>query len=839
MQETAPPVSRYRFGPFLLDPGEGTLARNGNTVKLQDLPYRLLLMLVERPGEIITREEVRQRLWPENTFVEFDNSLGVAIRKVRESLNDNAEAPNYVATIPRRGYRFVAPVTLQRPEKPAENGDVSSPARPQVAGSSAPARVHAILQPHWSYWLIAGAALILGVMFRVLPVSFPPSVRLQERRQRRDRTGESASLGGCFWGSAICPDDRRMTGSPRCSREMLDTELGTPGDLRMVSQEDVARARRELPPIEGDTLARTTLERMRKNPGADLVVLGSIHPCPAKTRSVFGWMSGSRTLQAEIPSPKKPSLGHRDNLFELAARAGSRLRQRMGLSPNSLIEASAARVALPSNERSARLYVDGRAKLWAFDFQSARDLLLDAVAADDKFPLAHSALSEAWWHLGYLGKAKAEAQRARALSQDLSQEDRLLIEGQYWRSLSDLSKTVATYRTLFRLYPDSLDYGLLLATAQINIQPAAALQTLATLRTLPAPLGDDARIDMTEASAWIGQDFTKARAAARAAIAKGQAQGRPVLVARTYGFLCQQGGGTGDSVQQAVSDCESARQSAVADGDRNGEAMMLTDLASLRYQQGQVARSEEMFLTAIKQFREVGNQDGIGTAMSDLGATRLAQGDLAEARKLIEGALPSYEATEDKEGIALALNNLADLSRQNGKLRIAETEYQRAKATAQEIDNKSAVAYTLVGLGDVSTDRGDLATARSLYEQSLSLRNQIGEKQLAGETLVAMAHLSIEQGRSAEIEKSTRALKAQFHEEGQADDELAASIALVQALLAQARQRDAETETQQSQTLAAKSQNLAVSLQYDLVAARVLIASDHPEEGYPCTRQGI
>ena len=59
-------------------------------------------MLVQRSGEIVTREEVRQGLWPENTFVEFDNSLGVAIRKVRESLNDNAEAPNYVATIPRR-----------------------------------------------------------------------------------------------------------------------------------------------------------------------------------------------------------------------------------------------------------------------------------------------------------------------------------------------------------------------------------------------------------------------------------------------------------------------------------------------------------------------------------------------------------------------------------------------------------------------------------------------------------------------------------------------------------------------------------------------------------------
>ena len=108
------------FGPFDLYPVEGTLSRNGARVKLQDLPYRLLVMLVERPGEIVTREEVRQRLWPQNTFVEFDNSLGVAIRKVRDALGDDAEAPRYIETVPRRGYRFRVPslCRVQRAKMP-------------------------------------------------------------------------------------------------------------------------------------------------------------------------------------------------------------------------------------------------------------------------------------------------------------------------------------------------------------------------------------------------------------------------------------------------------------------------------------------------------------------------------------------------------------------------------------------------------------------------------------------------------------------------------------------------------------------------------------------------
>ena len=107
--------TRYCFGPFELDPVEGRLSRSGARIKLQDLPLRLLVLLVERPGEVVTREEVRRRLWPQDTFVAFDNSLGVAVRKLREALHDDADAPRYVETLPRRGYRFLASVTLQAP----------------------------------------------------------------------------------------------------------------------------------------------------------------------------------------------------------------------------------------------------------------------------------------------------------------------------------------------------------------------------------------------------------------------------------------------------------------------------------------------------------------------------------------------------------------------------------------------------------------------------------------------------------------------------------------------------------------------------------------------------
>jgi Tol biopolymer transport system component/DNA-binding winged helix-turn-helix (wHTH) protein len=128
---------KYQFGPFELDAAEGTLARNGNRVKLQDLPCRLLIMLVERPGEVVSRDEIRQRIWSADTFLEFDNSLGVAIRKVRDALGDNPETPRYLETVPRRGYRFSAPVTtLNGAGSRSSSLDSVSAAREETQGAS-------------------------------------------------------------------------------------------------------------------------------------------------------------------------------------------------------------------------------------------------------------------------------------------------------------------------------------------------------------------------------------------------------------------------------------------------------------------------------------------------------------------------------------------------------------------------------------------------------------------------------------------------------------------------------------------------------------------------------
>lgn len=106
-QQNAP---RYRFGPFEVCLETGELLKNGRRIHLQRKPFEILIALLEQPGRLVTRENLRQRLWSADTFVDFDNGLNTALSKLRDTLGDTAETPRYIETMDRRGYRFVATV---------------------------------------------------------------------------------------------------------------------------------------------------------------------------------------------------------------------------------------------------------------------------------------------------------------------------------------------------------------------------------------------------------------------------------------------------------------------------------------------------------------------------------------------------------------------------------------------------------------------------------------------------------------------------------------------------------------------------------------------------------
>src|ERR1700740_3470639 len=149
MQEFPPFVRSVRFGIFEVDLRAGELKKKGVRVRLQGQPYTLLITLLKQPGEVVTRDEFRRALWPDDTYIDFDHSLGTAVNKLREVLGDSAANPRFVETLHRRGYRFIAPVM---PFNDGEDTTAVSEASPAVEKPATEDRVdlpgaHAVEAP--------------------------------------------------------------------------------------------------------------------------------------------------------------------------------------------------------------------------------------------------------------------------------------------------------------------------------------------------------------------------------------------------------------------------------------------------------------------------------------------------------------------------------------------------------------------------------------------------------------------------------------------------------------------------------------------------------------------
>jgi hypothetical protein len=210
-------------------------------------------------------------------------------------------------------------------------------------------------------------------------------------------------------------------------------------------------------------LAKKTLAQLRTDLGADVVVVGSytLMNDGGKSRIRLD-IRAQDTAQGETIA-ENAITGEETDLFDIALQAGNRLRESLDPALSLAPERGDQRLPGSTNQLAIQFYSEGRARSFDFDFVGACDFLRRSVAADPGFALAHSALSEALWKLGYESDARSEAKLALQHAKGLSPETELAIQGQYQESLSDWASAAATYRTLFNLFPDNLTYGLQLA----------------------------------------------------------------------------------------------------------------------------------------------------------------------------------------------------------------------------------------------------------------------------------------------------------------------------------------------------------------------------------------
>jgi tetratricopeptide (TPR) repeat protein len=645
--------------------------------------------------------------------------------------------------------------------------------------------------------------------------------------------------------------------------EMLTTELAAGEQLRLIPGESVAQMKMSLSLPEEDAYSKPTLNRVRKNVDTDHVVVGSylaLGNGRVRVDLRLQDAASGETLASVADSGKEAEVS------DLAARVGEKLREKLGAGSVTTADAGAVRASLPSNPEAVRLYSEGLARLRVFDALGARDLLEMAVVVDPNYASAHSALAGAWSTLGYDAKAKEEAKRAFELSKNFSREDRLMIEGRYRETVSEWDKAVEIYQTLWRFFPDNLDYGVRLAAAQTSAgKGKEALGTVDAMRKLPSPANEDPRIDQTEANAAesLG-DFKRQQSAAAIAAEKARQQGAKLFEARALnseGWAFQNLGQFKEAMRAAdeskriystmgdrpgvgrvlaltgtallrhgdVPGALRAYQDALSvsreTGSKNGMSVALNNIADIFLVRGDLSEAGKQFEQARSIFHEIGDKDYEGYALTNIANVFLLRGEWASTKSPSEKALALFREIGDKDGQAYALDGIGSALAQQGDLAAAEKSYDQSLTFSREISDKSITGYALYGLAGVYLLKGDLAEARKQCLDSLKIREEIGEKASAAESRVALAELEMEEGQPREAEMSARGAIEEFRTEKLADDEFLAQAVLVRALLAQDKTAEAEKELDRSASLAAKSQNAEARLKFRIAAARVRAAT--------------
>ncbi len=485
---------RVRFHPYELDPDSGEIWKEGSSVRLQPQPAKVLCLLVEKAGVLVSREEIQSALWQGETFVDFDQGLNYCIRQIRVALEDSAEQPRFVATVPRRGYRFIAEVNpihpmggvpslvlsssvppTEGPEAKASGPALAKGARPELRSISA---TFADLRRSL---LVGATALVLlgGLAFaiwhkhlgRVFVSAASESTKVEE-------PGIPTRTSVAVLGFENLDGKNSDAWLSTALSEMLSTELAQGEKIRLVSGEEVARAR-PVNPLPA-SLAPETLSRLRQQLGADLIVLGSYAVLPkgnAKKIRVDLRLQDARNGQTLASFSQS---GDEAELFGLVSNTGATLRQKLGIGALSPAQETAFDQSFPFAPEARRFYAEGLDRLRRFDALGARELLEQVVSIEPKFAPAHSALAGVWSTLGYDGKAADEAKKAVDLAVGLSREEQLSIEARYYEMAQDRPKATETLRLLVAFFPDNLDYGIRRANVQMLAdQKTKALATRA------------------------------------------------------------------------------------------------------------------------------------------------------------------------------------------------------------------------------------------------------------------------------------------------------------------------------------------------------------------------
>jgi eukaryotic-like serine/threonine-protein kinase len=861
-------ATRVCFGLYEVDLQLSELRKGGFRLKIPRQSFQILAMLLERPGEIVSREDLRRKLWPSDVFVNFEASLNSAVQRLRSTLQDTSAEPRYIETLPRVGYRFIFSVEslIVVSDESHSATDIDSAELPSI--DTIPADKSLTEPPVKSRNWFYGTAAVLLLILVGCYVGYRYSVRNPRVPQTRTQPSPVVPsapprLSVAVIGFTNASGNARDVWLSTAFTEMLATELAVGDHLRTVPEEDVARAKLELSLTNRDSYGGNTLAMIREDIGCDYVVAGSYL---AIGKASNGRVRLDARLQDAVTGDTITSVavvGSQSNLFDLASQAGEQLRAKLGIAVPTSSEAAEAKFALPSDPEAARLYADGLAKLQLYDDAAARDLLRQVVHLQPEYSPGYSALATAWADLGYDAEAKSAARKAMDLAGVLPQPARLQTEARYDEMNHDWTRVVEIYSRLRQSYPDNLDYGLDLASAQLNQGGSAQAEaTIEALRKFPPPQRDDPRIDLTEARiAEEFADYKRQQTLAEDAAEKSEIAGARLLLARAKLIGGSASFFLGNLTSAVDADTVAERMFAeVGDLDRSAAASM--DIGGVLATQGDIVGAKHSIEQALRVFQKQGDQPRVAAALSNLGEMYEIEGGLPTAENLFHKAITIFTKLNRINERDLLTCNLAESLRRQGKFREASGMLEPLLEQHSE-GNKSILATATESLGAIAETQGDMATALRMYQDAVAVLKETGAKtdytaaerslgnaflkegdfvnakQALADALsidretgaktdmaldqIARAELSLAQGGLLDM-GALRSVIDQFRLQKITDGEIEAEIVVVRENIQQGKTTEAANSLRQISLLSAKSYDITVRFDVALATAQVRAA---------------
>ena len=725
----------YRFDELIADPVRRVLLRDGEAVQVTPKAFSILLVLLEQHGQVVGKDELIRKVWAGSHV--SDANLTQNVSSLRKALGERAGDGRYVVTVPGQGYCFAAPVELVEEEPPpAARPEVIPQPLPQSAG----------IEPV----VAARPGLRIGMGLVALALVLALSWLLP--RLTRDSLEPSEDLGRVAppWRPSVAVlgfrdlsrgAETRWIGTALA--EMLTTELDAGGDVRMISRQEVDRARQFVDIEASGSLAGDSLPRIRSIVGADRVVVGTYLSLPGPPdgngRRVRVDLRVLRASDGGVVASLAET-GAESDLIDLVTRAGARLRQALGYVAPSPERARSARALQPADPEALRLYSLGLERMRSHDAPQAMELLQRAVEADPGSAAVRSAFAQCLEMLGYDSRAVEEAKRAVELSPALTRQERLGLQARLHALTNQWDRASEIYRSLWTFYPDDLEYGLQLANSLMRAgKGGEALDTVAALRRLHPPQGEDPRIDLLEARiARRLSDTARQMRVAEVAVVKGRRSGERLILAQA---LVHAGHGllVGGQMERAIAAFREARQLAKEEGQPFVLGMALAHLGGALQAKGDLAGAEKAHRESLAVAERLGSSLGMASQLQLLGSLYQQRGELNQALDLLEQALSWQIKIGDRANEARTLDAIGQVLATRGDLEGARERYEKALEISRAIRSRADEATVLSHLGQVLERQGDLAEALRQHEQAFAVLRQLGDPGRAADALVESA----------------------------------------------------------------------------------------------------